>query len=364
MLYLAGTVISFFLFLLLLIKKGKTTAENILAVWMLVLSIHQAMFYLNYSKLSYRCPHLLGLDFGLPVLHGVLLYFYVSALTVQKSMNAVVKVLHFLPFLLLMLLALPFYSLSGGEKIAVYENGGSGYEWYGQIRMPMILLSGVCYVMASLRLIRKSRAQSEHIFSNTDHKNLQWLEYLSIGLAVIWLLVFFFDDHIIFAGVATLVFLIGMFGINQLPVFSANTAITAPETEPEPAAPLPARYAKSGLKADDTSLLYDRLTLKMQQEGLYKNNDLTLAELAATLAVHPNYLSQVINEKEGKNFYQYVNMLRAAEFLRLISLPAKRHFSLLALAGECGFNSKSTFNKYVKLVSGKTPSEHLDLLSD
>jgi AraC-like DNA-binding protein len=67
----------------------------------------------------------------------------------------------------------------------------------------------------------------------------------------------------------------------------------------------------------------------------------------------------VINEKTGKNFYTYINTLRAEAFVRLVALPEKRHFTLLALAYECGFNSKSTFNKYVKLVSGKIPSDYL-----
>ena len=261
---------------------------------------------------------------------------------------------------LLVLLAIPFYSLLGNEKIVVFNNNGAGFEWYGVVKISLIMLSGVSYVAWSLVLIRKSRVQLESNFSNTDHKNLQWLEYLSMGLAAIWTLVLFFDDHIIFSGVAILVLLIGIFGINQLPIFSARLESTLAPPNQELVETNPVRYAKSGLKTEDAALLYDRMTLIMKTEALFKKNDLALMELAALLDVHPNYLSQVVNEKEGKNFYNYVNTLRAEEFVRMVALPEKRHFSLLALANECGFNSKSTFNKYVKLVSGKIPSKHFD----
>ncbi len=52
----------------------------------------------------------------------------------------------------------------------------------------------------------------------------------------------------------------------------------------------------------------------METEKLYKNPDLTLAELSQKLNIHPNVLSQVINSAEGKNFYDYINLQRVEEF--------------------------------------------------
>lgn len=332
---------------------------------MLGVGIHQLVFYLDYSKTSYEYPHLLGVGLTFPLLHGILLFFYVATLTGQKKISVRSAAPHFMPFLLLTLLAVPFYALSGNEKLAVYQNKGMGYEWYSIVQILLILISGLGYVAWSLLLIRKSRVRMENVFSNTDQKNLQWLQYLSIGMAVVWLLVLFFDDQVIFLGVAVLVFLIGIFGINQLEIFGANPEILLAESAPqtEQTGNATARYIKSGLKPEDADLLYRRLDVLMKNEAHYKNNDLSLTELATLLDVHPNYLSQVVNEKTGKNFYNYINTLRAEEFVRLVCLPEKRYFTLLALANECGFNSKSTFNKYVKSVSGKIPSEHLDFVN-
>jgi AraC-like DNA-binding protein len=77
------------------------------------------------------------------------------------------------------------------------------------------------------------------------------------------------------------------------------------------------------------------------------------------LNTQPNYLSQVINEKEGKIFYDYINTIRIEEFKRLAVLPESRKYTLLALAEQCGFNSKSSFNRYFKKVTGQSPSEFM-----
>ena len=99
----------------------------------------------------------------------------------------------------------------------------------------------------------------------------------------------------------------------------------------------------------------------MEKEALYKKNDLTLQDLANRLDTHPNYLSQVINEMEHKNFYNYINSLRVKEFIRSASRGETKSYTLLALAFDSGFNSKSTFNKYFKESTGKSPSEYFSV---
>ena len=95
----------------------------------------------------------------------------------------------------------------------------------------------------------------------------------------------------------------------------------------------------------------------MNEHSLYKNKDITLAELSRQIDTHPNYLSQVINEKEGKNFYNYINSIRINEFIKIASLPENKKYTMISLAYDCGFSTKSTFNKHFKLVTGKTPTE-------
>ena len=97
----------------------------------------------------------------------------------------------------------------------------------------------------------------------------------------------------------------------------------------------------------------------MSLEKPFQESELSLADLAHRLNTQPNYLSQVINEREGKTFYDYINTLRIEEFKRLAASQESKKYTLLALAEQCGFNSKSSFNRYFKKVTGQSPSEFL-----
>jgi AraC-like DNA-binding protein len=85
--------------------------------------------------------------------------------------------------------------------------------------------------------------------------------------------------------------------------------------------------------------------------------ELTLAELAQRLGTHASLLSKVINAGCGQNFNDFVNSYRVAEARRLLADPRFAHYSLVGVALESGFNSKSTFNRVFKKLDGRAPGE-------
>jgi len=101
------------------------------------------------------------------------------------------------------------------------------------------------------------------------------------------------------------------------------------------------------------------LKLLIKTEKAFKKEELSLAQLAQQLGVHPNNLSQVINTYENKSFYDYINTLRIEEFKALVLLPQNNRYTLLSLAFECGFNSKTSFNRNFKKITGQSPSAYL-----
>ncbi len=230
MIYLFGLSVAFFLFVLILIKKHKRRPDYILLIWIGVIVIHMLLFYMQYREVSYQYPHLLGVSLPIPILHGVLLYFYTIELIRKETQITLKKtLLHLVPFFVLIILAIPFYQLSGDEKIEVYRQAGRGFEWYTTIQTSTFVFFGFAYSLASIIEIRKCRRQLLDNFSNIDKKMLRWLEYLAIGLAIIWLVSAFFNDQIVFGVVVLFVLFIGFFGINQYPVFYS---VTSPEPTP------------------------------------------------------------------------------------------------------------------------------------
>lgn len=360
MLYLAGVGLAFFLTLLLLSKKRKADADRILATWLFFITTHLLLFYL---RKMWIYPQLLGAEMPLPLVHGPFLYLYTLALTHRLS-SFKTSMLHFvLPFAVLIYIA-PFLLLPSDQKIYVYQNKGIGYETFGLIKTIAIIISGVGYVIVSSIILRKHRVAIVNEFSNAEKVNLAWLQYLIYWISLIWLLVIFTNDDWVFVGAVLFVLFIGFFGIRQTDVFQKKEgSIPIPEetiniSQKDEQKTLEKRkYLKSGLDAEASEALHRQLAELMNSKKLYCENELSLTELARHLNTQPNYLSQVINEREGKNFYDYINTLRIEEFKRLAADSDNRKYTLIALAEQCGFNSKSTFNRYFKKVTGQSPSE-------
>jgi len=407
MIYIVGISIAFFLSLLLLSKKGKTQADKILTIWLLVMGVHLLLYYLFFSRIAYQLPFLLGLGMPLPLVQGPFLFLYTASLTNQLTGRKRLWLIHFIPAAICYLYLIRFFILPADQKVFIFQHKGVGFEGFQLVNLAAIVVSGITYVCWSLLLLRRHRKAILNEFSYTEKINLRWLQMLIYGIAFIWVLVLA-TDEILFAGVVLFIILIGYFGITQPGIFTSRppnmhfnqpggteTEIKVPagtaagqliKVNPvgQQSGPSPAnvfsneqsqasiaredlsekkKYSKSGLNAEMAENLHNRLIQLMETEKLFTESELSLSDLARRLNTLPNYLSQVINDKEGKNFYDYINALRIEEFKILVSKPENRKYTLLSLSYDCVFNSKSSFNKNFKKVTGLSPSEYLNHLN-
>ena len=378
MFYLIGIVVTFFLATILITKKGKIEADKILAIWLVTIGIHLTSFYLFLTRENLLFPYLLGVELPFPLLHGPLLYLYTEAVTNQVAKRRL-RLLHFVPFFLGYLLFLPFISSPAEHKIFVYKNNGLGYETLTGLLLLAIMISGIVYVALSLRLLARHKRIIKNQFSYAEKINLAWLRYLIYGIAVIWIVVFFGDDSATYSAVVVFVIMLGYFGIKQVGIFTQQLPPESRSEGKEIKDPIPktissalpdldesdveeprkAKYLKSSLNADSAENIYTDLIQLMIEKKPYTNPELTLDELAQTLKVHRNNLSQVINTYEQKSFYDYINLKRVEEFKRVVALPENQKFTLLGLANNSGFNSKTSFNRNFKNATGLSPTEYL-----
>jgi TolB-like protein/AraC-like DNA-binding protein len=114
---------------------------------------------------------------------------------------------------------------------------------------------------------------------------------------------------------------------------------------------------KSMMDEIEISDLQRDLDKLMRDEAAYLQPTLSLRETADILGLSPNRLSWFLNDQLGKNFSEFVNEQRVAEFKERAVSNDWSHLSILGLAYECGFNSKSVFNDFFKKSVGKTPSQ-------
>lgn len=99
----------------------------------------------------------------------------------------------------------------------------------------------------------------------------------------------------------------------------------------------------------------------IEQDAPYLDSDLTLKSLASHLEIHPNQLSWLINQEFNKNFSGFINHYRVKAFKRISKDPKNSHITLIGLAYESGFNSKTVFNTFFKKETGMTPMQYLKL---
>lgn len=369
MFFAIGSALAFFFDLLLLSKRRKSLADKVLAVWLAVLGVHLLLYYAQWSGLNEQYPHLIGLILPLPFVHPPLLYLYTAALTGELRRWRPRLLPHFLPVFIIYGYYAEFFLSSAPQKRAFMERVmGEGPDLFMRAMVPAMVLVAVAYLPPTLRLFRRHHRRLLDNFSFTNEKiDLLWLQVLIIGLTSVWVVVFvtnfliegFESDVPIYVAVVLFVVAMGFFGVRQGNIFTPQAVVVAEAGDDNGA-----RYAKSGLKEVEAAQVQAALTRLMETEHLYEDETLSLPKLAERLDIHPNYLSQVINERLGKNFYDFVNGYRVAAFQRLIAQGEQRRKTFLALALECGFASKASFNKAFRKFTGQTPSEYARSLKE
>ncbi|WP_079240142.1 helix-turn-helix domain-containing protein [Chryseobacterium indologenes] len=354
--YLAGVFIACFSSLLILGKRKKIKADYVLAVWFLIIGIHLILFMLFFSGSYVKYPYFLGFEVIFPFIHGPMLYVYVLCVT-GRNPGVKTALLHGIPVLMICILLSPLLMLSPWDKLASYQNGNNGCKSLSKVIKYLMILSGIVYVVLSLLAVRKYTKGISSQYSNTEKINLNWLYYLIAGIAFIWIAVVIRNDILIFSIVVLFIVVAAYFGISRVGILDLPVSIDMTEDKEHDHEMV--KYQKNSPGDEAIQSIYEKLVYKMEHEKLYKDPELNLNNIAKVLEIHPNVLSQVINSMEQKNFYDYINRQRIEEFKRTVILQENQKYTILSLAFECGFNSKTSFNRNFKKYMNCSPTEFL-----
>lgn len=365
-----GIILSFFLGILLFSKKDKVLTDNLLAIWLVIIGIHLTGYFLFHKGYWETYPHLIGATAPLPFLYGPFLYLYVLYSIKNELHLRKIDYLHFLPALLSYLVMIPFFFFYSVEKKIQVQKGliDDYNNTLAYIMLVGFIISGITYtILTYTKLVKREKVVKEN-FSDTTRIDLKWLRYTIIGMGLFFLVgtivsilreiigfQFSFNADILFYSIIVgYIVFIGYSGIRQQDLFS-NTNIKEKElvkTESE--------YKKSSLKVEVARSKHEELLKMMESEKPYLNNKLTISELAKKLSISTNHLSQIINQYEQINFHDFINKYRVEEFIEKAQNDTS--FSLLGLAYDSGFNSKSTFNSVFKKFKSTTPSQYISKL--
>jgi AraC-like DNA-binding protein len=119
------------------------------------------------------------------------------------------------------------------------------------------------------------------------------------------------------------------------------------------------KYKQALLDPNEVTRYSKELKQIMMDYKLYLNPDLSLKDLASYLDLPANYVSQLLNLGFQKNFSEYINTFRINEFKERILLEENKGLTIMAIAYDSGFNSKTVFNTFFKKIEGVTPNAYL-----
>jgi AraC-like DNA-binding protein len=250
----------------------------------------------------------------------------------------------------------------------------------------------IYYYYKCWQLYKNYRKWTESEFSDTEKVSYRWFSYFLIWNFVVFIaggindiylaIVKFGYDQMLLSYVSNLflTYYISLSGFAQARVrhvrYNPKEAIltTTQEFMPveiedavsESEANLPINVVKMGeskskntLSEEDLKMWKAKLLKVFDTEKPYLNPELTLSDLAEKLKTNTSILSQVINTGFDKNFNDFVNEYRVEAFKQKIKTPQYAHYTMLAVAYDCGFNSKTTFNRAFKKLTNSMPSDFL-----
>ena len=243
------------------------------------------------------------------------------------------------------------------------ENTNSRFHQVGNDIFEIVALIYLCIV--SFLSFKKFEFFDKRLYdqySNIESKSLNWLKKALIGvviLAFLWALSILNErvqllplrllTYPVMIGLSGIIYWVGYTMYLRKDIFEVDEAVSV---SPEVA------ELEKNIISNRAKEHYQNLLKMINAEKLYLNQDLSMTTLAAETGLSNGYLSQIINQMEGKNFFEFINSYRVEEVIRLMKDPKFAHYSLLGLAQEAGFKSKSTFNPVFKRKTGQTPSEY------
>ena len=303
-------------------------------------------------------PRLKGLNEPLAFVYGPVLFLYTKHLT--RSVLKPVHALHFIPFALCSLYV----------TYITWTNPGGEYGILDDIEFQVVkFFHLMSYLVVSGIILKMFEKEYKENFSLGDALDLDWLKKLMIGFEgvlfvsfVLQLLLHYGRISSTFVSAvssilsAAIIYAISYFGFRRL---KSSLVVDSPSEETEALKDIPENEKTSVVDSSFPMEKYvQMLGEKMEQEQLFTVPDLNLQRLADALGIKSYLLTRVLNEGMNQSFFDYVNERRVEAVKEKLADPAFDNFTLLTIANECGFNSKSTFNQIFKKFTNQTPTQY------
>lgn len=352
---------------LLSIRRRNRNSNFFLAGYILIFiflvawKTYRGVEMFSFFSYSYQFPYTFWF-----ILHP-LSYFYVRNLingTIFKKRD----VIHLIPWLCSFIALWPYISLESSSKIEMWNlHRMSINSTFDFIFVLCIVLQGFLYSIAAAVLLIRHDRRILNLFSNIESIDLRWLRILVYYLILLHLLsllaefLMYYEIEqfnvlydLSFYAVVLLIYIISYRALAQPQTFQLDNA----REDNNPDLVNNEKYRNSRLSKEQSETYLRKIEKYMQEKEPYVNSHLSIDEMSRELNIPKHHISQILNLRLNKNFYNYVNEYRVEKTKQLMANSDSEKYSLLGLALQAGFNSKTSFNRIFKSIAGMTPSEY------
>jgi AraC-like DNA-binding protein len=340
-----GALISFFL----LKNLKRERSQLFLILFLIVVGLQLTFKVISKLWLWENARGIYHLSYSLPYLAPPLLYWFVASRIHNKKFQ-IVHLLNFLPF------AISFLFILLADVLNI--NIGSILGWllrdYAACIFQLINLS--IFATLAFRILSSS--------TESFHAGLKQFIVLASSCEAIIILAIAILHHyygaipdlrLLFLVLTFMIYWISYKLVSQPELFMPErmqVQLVEMKVDPQPS-----KYAHSGLKSDEADRIVGLLNEVMIKNKLFLNADLTIDTLASALKVSRHYLSQVLNERFQKTYFDYLTAYRLEEARTRLIENKYNHYTIAAIALDSGFSSVSSFNEAFKKQYNTTPSK-------
>ena len=302
-----------------------------------------------------------------------LIYFYVKSITTSTFSFKKSDWKHFIPIIVLICYRFIIYGYDAFQPgFSNTQNGILKLSLDESIVLPILAFVSfaqmLLYLAFTFQLFFNYKKKIQEYFSNTYQLELNWI----LSFLIVFTLLFLYEalQNVIGSLITDLSYkqewwlnvfmaLVTIY-VGVKGYFTDTTKLKklsfsfSPNPESIPQLEEQKKVSKVEVKS---------IKVLMENEKLYLNPDLNLAELAKEANMSRAQLSQIINSGFNKNFNDFVNGFRVNAFKEKLNEGQHKQLSLLGIAYDCGFNSKATFNRVFKKLTHSSPSEYLNSLT-
>lgn len=317
-----------------------------------------------YHSIYLKYPHFFGFVPVLALTLSPTLYLSVLHFVKPTEKWRWTNLSHFILLFLFLIIGLPFYFSTAAFKLESYQADTFMSHTIFNIIIPLFFLQAFFYSFLMLKKLKKHQENTLLYSAEETTIQLGWLRNFIIAFLVMmffWLVDIIHPDFVI-PGSFDIILFVGMFllahfSLRQKEIFPVNTQeraavlelLIAEETSVSKSPP-------DLLSTPELRQLEKLLYQKMEEEKPYLENELNLPKLAEVLDIPAYKLSYLLNNHIGENFSTFINKYRAESAKQILSNPKMMHFSLIQVAYEAGYNSKTVFNTHFKRITGVSPS--------